>query len=239
MNWYNKFIKISTRNKLDVDSIQICQKLFSDFRSLNNGLPINKVFSYSLMDILDETKIKKYGTTKIFINMSVELYAGKSLLYGNFDIGGLTLDYGEIGQNVELSIKISNNFNQNDFKSFYMLLFSVVRHEVQHVYDNLKDKPEEKVNFSYSDLVGKIGAISKEILSDRELNPYIRGFMLRSKRERRSFVDVVTEYVNMSFYGKDKNILMGYPVYSELKKIEDKTIFKIIEEAKKIYGKVF
>jgi hypothetical protein len=57
MNWYQKFIKVSNRNVLDVDSINISRKIFEDIRnSINNGLN-NKHFSYSLNDIIRSNDI--------------------------------------------------------------------------------------------------------------------------------------------------------------------------------------
>lgn len=240
MNWYNKFIKISTRNELDIDSIKICQKLFSDFRlSQNSNALANKTLSYDFFDFLNEGELKKYNNAKVSINMSTEIYSGTSLAHDEFDIGGLTLDYGTIEQHVELSVKVTKNFKQNNYKDFYMLLFNIVRHELQHVYDNLRKKYDnKKINDTSSDLIERIARKSEEILSKKELESYIRGLMLRAKRERKSFVKITEEFVEISFYGKKKELIMKYPIYSQLKPIEDKTISKIVEEANKIFKKV-
>jgi hypothetical protein len=34
MNWYDKFIKISSRNKIDMESVDVAQRIFSDYSSL-------------------------------------------------------------------------------------------------------------------------------------------------------------------------------------------------------------
>jgi hypothetical protein len=138
-----------------------------------------------------------------------------------------------------LFIKLTPRINDNDFKEMYMLMFNIVRHELQHVLDNLNEKYEHiETNYTYGNLLERIQLRSNEILSKKEIEAYVRGLMLRAKRERKSFIGIVKEYIDMAFYARSKAILMKYPIYIELKKIEDKTVSKIIEEAQKIYKKV-
>ena len=240
MNWYKDFIKISARNELDIDAINICKFLFLEIKkqlvskSLNN-----KTISYNIDKILEEKCMVKYNNSEVIININLDIYRGLDLSYGNFDIGGLTLDYGIKNQNIELFIKLTPRINDNDFKEMYMLMFNIVRHELQHVLDNLNEKYEHiETNYTYGNLLERIQLRSNEILSKKEIEAYVRGLMLRAKRERKSFIGIVKEYIDMAFYARSKAILMKYPIYIELKKIEDKTVSKIIEEAQKIYKKV-
>ena len=86
--------------------------------------------------------------------------------------------------------------------------------------------------------MGRIKLLSEEILSEKELESYVRGLMLRAKRERKSFIQITKEFIDLSFYKKNKETLMKYPIYSTLKKIEDETVNQIVEKAKQIYGRV-
>jgi hypothetical protein len=239
MNWYNKFI-VSFRNPLDTDAIQICPKIFSDVRSLAlSGSLRSQTLSYDIIKVLKEQDRAKYKNAKVTINVSIDVYGG-ALSYGEFDIGGLTLDYGTEKQDIEVDAKITKSFNSNNFRNFYMLLFDVIRHELQHVLDNINKRYDDNHNKddSYGGLVDQIRLLSEKILSERELGSYIRGWMLQAKRERKSFIEIAKNSIEVSFYGKDKKLFMKHPSYLLLSKIEENTIAKVIQEAQKIYKRV-
>ena len=84
------------------------------------------------------------------------------------------------------------------------------------------DKRTPKI--SRGKILEEIKSKSAEILSPKEIESYVRGFMLRAKRENKAFTDIVTEFIDSSFYYGNKPTIMNYPVYSELKIIEDNTI---------------
>ena len=234
LNWYNKYIKISARNILDADVIEICPKIFSDIQSyISSNAPL---LSWNIIEMLKEDHRKKYNNATVTINASIQKVSDLLMSYGKFNIGGLTLDGGVGRQSVELDIRITDSFGQNSLNAFYMLLFNVLRHELQHVLDNINERyPDTPVSTGYANLVGKITNKSNEILSEKELESYIRGFMLKAKRERKSFIKIVEEYINIIFYAGNKNIIMRYPFYPELERIENETIAEIISSAEEIY----
>lgn len=234
LNWYNKYIKISARNILDADVIEICPKIFSDIQSyIFSGEPS---LSWNIVEMLKEGGLKKYNNATVTISASFQKVSDQLMSYSKFNIGGLTINKGVDKQNIELDIRITDSFGKNSLNAFYMLLFNVLRHELQHVLDNINERyPPAPVSANYVNLVGKITNKSDEILSEKELESYIRGFMLKAKRERKSFVKIVEEYINIIFYAGNKNIMMRYPFYPELERIESETVARIISTAEEIY----
>ena len=116
-NWYKNLIKIGFRNDTDTVSITMCQKIFENIRTyIKNNVSVNQTIQYDVNQILSNevhneaiTKLvrTKYKGKRVLLSISIEKYEGTHLANETFDVGGLTLDYGEKEQKVEVNILLA------------------------------------------------------------------------------------------------------------------------------------
>ncbi len=135
MNWYKKFCRLAARNPLDQDSITIAQTIWSlvKDRYLKGNLPtLSETISFkSNIKILNPPQDKqKYKKSLADENINVvNLIIEKLNIEEAFQVGG------RFNENtLDISVRVSRYFGQEDFHNLYMRLLEVVRHEIKHLH---------------------------------------------------------------------------------------------------------
>lgn len=192
------------RNKYDVLSNEAVSWIFDLLKNGKFGSHTRNMF---LVEI-KKANIKEFPST--FDNFKLDAKSANGIVY--------------------ISILISEEFAKSDYQSFNYAIYETVRHELEHVDKFVHDK---KPDGNYVDIYRKlllgvdleehVDLVSQYILSDVELDSYLKSIMYVAKKEKISAIDVIERVLNRAFFNNDPKLLIKGNEDSNIKSIVEKT----------------
>jgi hypothetical protein len=109
-------------------------------------------------------------------------------------------------EKIIINLYLTNRFSDSEFNSLFYRLSEGVKHELDHkrIFNENPDSSKE-IDYIFEDL--KDQDISRSfvprvnyILSNVELEPYVRGLMHRARKQGKLFEDLISETINRVLY---------------------------------------
>jgi hypothetical protein len=141
---------------------------------------------------------------------------------------------------IEVSIWLSDKFSQQHFNNLYKFLVGAIGHEIGHYYQYRyeRENMEESVQEKPYGMLNRCIKIRGYILSRMDLIPYIKGLVIKHKKQNVSFEKVLDEDLNyLLFYNnsKYKMNVMRSQKWGEISEIISDIKNNVIEKAKQLY----
>ena len=115
---------------------------------------------------------------------------------------------------ISLDIYINKNFSEKDYSRFYYDLYDATRHELEHI-NNLE--LGKKPNSEYFDIVKQIKSkpelekrvnlVSRYMLSDTEVDAYIRSMMYVAKKQNKHVFEVIEQVIKRAFFYNNPELM--------------------------------
>ncbi len=206
-----KIYQIAFRNPLDVITNTLAKEISSKVRRLEEQGKITKEYlnGYSSTDNLNYDGIK----TNLFYTIKMEVidtyinppylieaeYVRREMKLSN----KITIFIREITVN----IKFSSSFDHNSYNDFYMDTVNVIRHELQHYADDLNGflKPKySQEGLRSKDIKIQFESMAQYLIDQSEQVPFVKGFMLQSKKRNMPVSDSITQFVHAQLFSNNK-----------------------------------
>jgi len=205
-----KIYKIAFRNALDTITNTLAKEISSKIRRLNAQGKITKEYlnGYSSTDNLNYDGIKtnllytiKMEVIDTYINPPYLIeakYVRREMQLSN----KITIFIREITVN----IKFSPSFDHNIYNDFYMDAVNVIRHELQHYADDLNGllKPKySQEGLRSKDIKIQFESMAQYLIDQSEQVPFIKGFMLQSKKRNVPINDNITQFIHEQLFSNN------------------------------------
>ena len=206
-----KIYKIAFRNALDVITNTLAKEISSKVRRLEEQGKITKEYlnGYSSKENLNYDGIKTNLAYIIKIEV-IDAYMNPPYLIeaeyirSERKFGDIVL---EVIREITVSIKFSPSFDYNSYNDFYMNAVNVIRHELQHYADDLNDIliPQYSIEGLRSkDIKIKFESMVQYLIDQTEQIPFIKGFMLQSKKRNVPINDNITQFIHEQLFSSKK-----------------------------------
>jgi len=193
------------RNKYDMMSNDIVSVIFDKIKTN----PSNQIFSYDNIQV----EINKEFINSTFENFHIEAFSENNVIH--------------------LIISLNNDFSEKDYQRLNFVLYEVIRHELEHVDKFTQGKfPNEEYVKLYNSLIENQNAkeraqkVSQYILSDVEVDSYVKSIMYVAKKQNKSVLEVIEQVIKRAFFNNNSKLME--------RELKDDEIFGIIESTRKI-----
>jgi hypothetical protein len=206
-----KIYKIAFRNPLDTITNTLAKEISSKVRRLEERGKITKEYlnNYSSKENLNYDGIKtnlayiiKIEVIDAYMNPPYLIEAEYTISERKF--GNIVL---EAIREITISIKFSPSFDYNSYNDFYMNAVNVIRHELQHYADDLNGilSPQYSIEGLRSkDIKIKFESMAQYLIDQTEQVPFIKGFMLQSKKRNVPINDNITQFIHEQLFSNNK-----------------------------------
>ena len=211
--------RFAFRNKYDIQSNDI----------------VNKIF-----DRIKNNKMDEFEENNIYVKVDYQDYQKIShLTFENFYIDAFTDDSG-----IHINILLSQNFSNKDYQKLNFNLYEAIRHELEHLDNFIAGKtPDEKYIQLYRDLRNKhdikehVEMVAQYILSDVEIDSYIKSIMYIAKKQNTPVLEVIEQVIKRAFFGNDSEHMKEAFKDPEIKGIIERTRELLRNKLKEYYPK--
>jgi hypothetical protein len=149
-----------------------------------------------------------------------------------FECNKYDFRYPHIVVNIDLSEKFSNLY----LDKIYGYIVNAVGHEIGHYhqYKNEREILESTTDKWHSkDPIELSKQLGNRLLSNKEIIPFIKGIMIKSKKIKISFVDLLNE--NLNYLIPINDLKLDSSGISEINKIINNIRNVVIERARQLY----
>lgn len=183
----------------------------------------NDVARY-IFDLVKNKKFGEYSKDDIWIEIA-KIDKLNKLTFDNFSIKAVTKN-----GSIYLSIFINDDFNETDYQNFNYVLYEVIRHELEHKDSFILNKrPDSKYVEMYNKLLSNMDleehaeTISEYILSDTEIDAYVKSIMYVAKKQKVSTYDIIEQVIKRAFFNNNSNSMLEGIKNSKIKSLVEKT----------------
>lgn len=223
LNIENCLYKIAYRNEYDMLANEIAKEIFLNIKQ-------NRTIDFLINKQNFVIKVQVQNT-------------GKESSYDAFDIKADMLDFPHgVNKRPEMIINIflDNDFVSGDYQNFNYVLYEVIRHELEHYYkyslgtypdDDYKKLYSELINLKNKNLEEHIKLVSEYILSETEIDSYVKSIMYVAKKQHKPVTDIIEQVIKRAFFNNDPELAR--------KSVGNKTIIDMLNYTrKKLIGKL-
>lgn len=188
--------------------------------------------------IFDRVKNNAFGETSID-NVWIEIAKSDSLkkTFDNFHISAKTEN-----DKIYVNIFLTSDFSKSDYQKFNYILYEVIRHELEHV-DKYETgiRPDEKYvelynNLMYfNDLVEHAQMVSDYVLSDTEIDSYVKSIMYTAKKQNKSAYEIIDMVIKRAFFNNDSEKMKVGMKNKEIASIIEKTRKELRDKIREYY----
>ena len=178
----------------------------------------------------------EYSKDEIWIEL-VNVKNVLSLTFDNFSVKAVTKD-----DSIYLTILINDAFSELDYPSLNYVLYEVIRHELEHKDRFILNKrPDAKYVELYNKLMSNMsleehtGTISEYILSETEIDSYIKSIMYVAKKQKVSAYDVIEQVIKRAFFNNDSKLMLEGIENSRIKSLVEKTREELRHKIREYY----
>ena len=186
----NSCIRIfAFRNKYDILANRVAEWIFSLIKNGNLGEYIYDNIHVDISNSEKETHLN----------------------FNNFKIGAECR-----GNDIQIDIFLKSDFSKSDYQSFNYVLYEVIRHELEHQDRFILGKnPDDEYVKTYDQLMNDSGLkleehselIAKYILSDSEIDSYVKSIMYVAKKQKRSAIEIIEQVLNRAFFNNNEKLM--------------------------------
>lgn len=205
------------RNKYDLQSNNIARKIFEMVRNNRFG---------------------EFSEGNVWIEIAIHNFQNPT--FENFHVSATTKN-----SNIYISIFLNNDFSSKDYQRFNFIIYDVLRHELEHFDKYIMGKyPDEEYVQLYNDLRSShtneehVEMIAQYILSDTEIDSYIKSIMYVAKKQKKSALDVVEQVIKRAFFGNNSELMKEMMENSKIVEIINK-VRKALKDKLMEYYPVF
>lgn len=187
----------------------------------------------------------KYEGFQFPIKSEIQLHVVDYAVTQNYLVNAFYMNiYGS--RYINFKIGVTLDFGQQDFNRFYMDVVNVVRHELEHYFDDIEGRrkgdqgynPEDVLNYNLS-IEDKFESTAKYLQSYSEQIPFIKGFVLQCKKTGVNFFDKIRLYVHEELFSDDKyneDLIKSTIGYRKAEEIENRIVDMYMKKYNEIYG---
>jgi hypothetical protein len=183
----------------------------------------------------------KHNNTGEFLekNILINITKGKLIdpTFENFHVSAFARN-----DKVHLNISLDDDFSSKDYQRFNFVIYDVLRHELEHLNKYVMGKyPDEEYVKLYYDLKSKhtlkehIEMVSRYILSDTEIDSYVKSIMYVAKKQNKSALEVIEQVIKRAFFGNNSEVMEEVMRDAELSKIINDVKLKLKNKLKEYY----
>lgn len=169
-----------------------------------------------------------------------------NLAYENFDISA----YFNFHRNdlfdpvIAITISFSKDFSESHFNKLYFVILNAIKHELKHYYQykNKIDSYENASEIDYqnntSEILNDFLNVKKDTISEYEIEPFVTGLIIKSKKQRIPFETILEEDLNRIFFRnnpENKKFMMSLPEWNDINNIFLEIKNTTINKAKQLY----
>ena len=156
----------------------VCKDIFEAIRSFDG---IEEY--YELPSDINSEEMYEYGNLVFDVELTVYRYDINETFNIDADMGG------EHDDTIFVDVTLGDNFSEQDYENLYVILSEYVRHEVEHILQEIDPKRP--------DVVHKKGNLSpfEYYSQEHEVDAQRVGFERRAKMTDKSTEDVVRDYI--------------------------------------------
>lgn len=244
MNWYCLYKFAYNINRDDVLTSRIVRDIFFIVKE-NMGINIFRQITVHKEDAATSKSI-------LSINKNCELYlythngSFENLRYEAFDIRAIT-NISKGGQLFDPFMRVdlyfSYQFLEKYFDKLYYVLYEAVKHEMDHYRQYINrsvfwDDDLESQQLPIDDPLSQFINLRDSLLSERELNPYVKGLVFTSKKQNISFGIILNKNMDGLFFGNNtitKEKVLRSSIGERVNKILLEVRDKVASRAKELY----
>jgi hypothetical protein len=175
-------------------------------------------------------------------NIWVEIVRQKIVnpTFENFDVNAICNN-----DSIYINIILNDNFSVKDYQRFNFVIYDVLRHELEHLDKYVMGKrPDEKYVELYNDLKAShpieehINLVSQYILSETEIDSYVKSIMYVAKKQNKSALEVIEQVLKRAFFGNNKALMQELEKNPKIALIID-NVRSVLKNKLKEYYPVF
>jgi len=174
---------------------------------------------------------------KIYLNISYV-----NLSDSNYNIGGgfYFSKFDLFDPNIVINIDIFNSFSKLNFSEIYGQIFNTIKHEISHYYQYKTNRENMEIGSQDqedgSDFLDSCIKISEYILSDIELEPYVKGLVFQSKKSNYPFATLLNDNLDYLFFkNKNKNNIINSDFGHKINEMINRIKLTVTNKAKQLY----
>ena len=206
----------------NIESIENCIRVFS-YRNKHDLLS-NEIVRW-IFDLVKNEKQGEYFKDNIWIEIVKTKHKIPKSTFDNFNIRAETKN-----EKIYISIFIYDEFSEKDYKNFNYILYEIARHELEHI-DRfvLNKRPDEKYVEIYNRLLSSVDLeehaelVSQYILSNTEIDSYVKSIMYVSKKQNVSALDIIEKVLKRAFFNNDSELMKQGMNNSNIRILMEKT----------------
>ena len=216
------------------ESLKDCIKVFA-FRNkydIRANDVVRKIF-----DRIKNNKMGEFGEKDIWVEISRQKI--HKTTWENFYINAYTKN-----DKIYITVFLNDDFSKKDYQKLNYVLYEAIRHELEHLDDFIEGKkPDEKYVQLYHDLRNQhdikehIEMVSQYILSDVEIDSYVKSIVYVAKKQNKSVLEVIEQIIKRAFFGNNSEVMLEAMGDSETRGIIERTRKILRDKLKEYYPK--
>jgi len=186
------------------ENLQDCLRSFA-FRNKYDLMA--NIISRKIFERVKNNNMGEFSDQNVWIEISRENI--KNLTFENFHVGAVTKN-----DKIYVNIFLNDDFSSKDYQRFNFVIYDVLRHELEHLDKYIMGKrPDEKYVQLYNDLRSfhtdkeHVEMIAQYILSNVELDSYVKSIMYVAKKQNKSALEVIEQVIKRAFFGNDSKVM--------------------------------
>jgi len=206
-----KIFKIAFRNNLDIITNTLAKEISSKIRRFEEQGKITAAYlnNYYTKENLKYDGIKTDLLYIVKIEVVNEYMNPPYLIEAEYvrnerKFGDIAI---EVIREITVSIKFSPSFDYSSHNDFYMDAVNVIRHELQHYTDDLDKIISPKYSIEglrSKDIKIRFESMAQYLIDQSELVPFIKGFMLQSKKRNVQINDNLIKFIHEQLFSNNK-----------------------------------
>jgi hypothetical protein len=188
----------------DENILQDCLKSFA-FRN-EYDIRANDV-SRKILDRIKNDNIGEFTEGNILVEIIRQKITNST--FENFYVGAITKN-----DSIYVNVILDDGFSSKDYQRFVFTIYEVLRHELEHLDKYIMGKkPDEKYVQLYHDLRSshsneeRVEMVAQYILSDTEIDSYVKSIMYVAKKQNKSAIEVIEQVIKRAFFGNDSQLM--------------------------------